>query len=401
MPAKKKKNNTVKKKKKVTSTVKKAAVKKTTTKKTATKKATVKKPSTSKKVGSKKVVKKEEIKYKIYDQEAEADYIPTKKKEKKTEITTTFENITEPTTEFQFVKDTDEPEIRQSEPIITPDKPKKKEESKKIVKKEDVKSKIEVWFSNITSNFGNKKKVTSVKKKTKTKINPKKSKKVKNVDIDTDEVVKPLPENKFLRVLVIIHRNLHILFNTLLIVTFIILMLGLKRVLVIPDSTIKYIALTVGFLCIIAISLNKYISGRIFSILILAGMIAGIYYLNYTYDFINNFNTKLYEYQKYYVVAIDNGRNKSIYNINNKHVGLVSDNSTNVERVLNTKLDNVKYKEYQVQDDLYKDFYDGQYRAIIVKENQYKYLENNNIKPGTKIKKLYEFKVNSKKEEKK
>ena len=390
MPAKKTKNKTVKKKKKVTSTVKKS-----TTKKTAPKKKT-----TPKKAASKKVVKKDDITYKIYDQEAEADYKPVKKKEKKTEVTTSFERVTEPTTEFQFVKDTDEPEIRKSEPIITPDKPKKKDSAKKIAKKEDVKSKIEDWFSNITSSFSSKKKITSVKKKTKTKV-PKKTKKSKNEDIDLDEVVKPLPENKVLRVLVIIHRNLHILFNTLIIVTFIILMLGLKRVLVIPDSTIKYIALTVGFLCIIAISLNKYISGRIFSIMILAGMIAGIYYLNYTYDFINNFNTKLYEYQNYYVVAIDNGRNKSIYNINNKHVGLVSDNSTNVERVLNTKLDNIKYKEYQVQDDLYKDFYDGQYRAIVVKENQYKYLENNNIKPGTKIKKLYKFKVNSKKEEKK
>ena len=390
MPAKKTKNKTVKKKKKVTSTVKKS-----TTKKTAPKKKT-----TPKKAASKKVVKKDDITYKIYDQEAEADYKPVKKKEKKTEVTTSFERVTEPTTEFQFVKDTDEPEIRKSEPIITPDKPKKKDSAKKIAKKEDVKSKIEDWFSNITSSFSSKKKITSVKKKTKTKV-PKKTRKSKNDDIDLDEVVKPLPENKVLRVLVIIHRNLYILFNTLIIVTFIILMLGLKRVLVIPDSTIKYIALTVGFLCIIAISLNKYISGRIFSIMILVGMIAGIYYLNYTYDFINNFNTKLYEYQNYYVVAIDNGRNKSIYNINNKHVGLVSDNSTNVERVLNTKLDNIKYKEYQVQDDLYKDFYDGQYRAIVVKENQYKYLENNNIKPGTKIKKLYKFKVNSKKEEKK
>lgn len=391
MPTKKTKKKTVKKKKKVTSTVKK----------TATKKATTKKKTPAKKIGSKKVVKKEDIKYKIYDQEAEIDYKPTKKKEKKKDITPSFERGSEPTTEYHFVKETDEPEIRKSEPIITSDKPNKKDTSKKIVKKEEVKSKIEVWFSNITSSLNKKKKVTSVKKKTKTKAIPKKTKKTKKVDIDDVEVVKPLPENKVLRVLVIIHRNLHILFNTLLIITFIILILGLKRVLVIPDSTIKYIAMITGFLCIIAISLNKYISGRLFSMLILAGMITGIYYLNYTYDFINNYNTKLYEYQNYYVVALDNGRNKSIYTINNKKVGLISENSKNVERVLNTKLDNVKYKEYQIQDDLYKDFYDGQYRAIIVKENQYKYLENNNIKPGTKIKKLYEFKVNTKKDGKK
>ena len=174
-------------------------------------------------------------------------------------------------------------------------------------------------------------------------------------------------------------------------------MVGLNRVQVIPDSTIKYIACITGFLSIVAISLNKYISGRIFSIIITAGMVCGIYYLNDTYDFINNLNSKLYEYKEYYVVALDNGRNKSIYNINNKRVGLLKDNSRNVIHVLNTKLDHITYITYANQDKLYEEFINNGTRAIIVKENQYKYIQNNNIKPDVKVKILYKFNVNTKK----
>ncbi len=106
----------------------------------------------------------------------------------------------------------------------------------------------------------------------------------------------------------------------------------------------------------------------------------------------------MYEYQEYYVVSLDNGRNKSIYNINNKKVGIVEENSKNVKHVLNTKLDRVSYVVYKDQEKLYSDFLDNKTRAIIVKENQYKYIQNNNINPGIKVKILYKFNVNTKKQ---
>ena len=126
-------------------------------------------------------------------------------------------------------------------------------------------------------------------------------------------------------------------------------------------------------------------------------MIYGIYNIQYTYDFINNLNSNEYEYKTYYVVTFNNGQNKSIYNINNKKVCLLKDNSKNIKRKLDTKLDSVKYVEHEDPNKLYSDFYNTDCRAIIVNENQYKYLTNN-IEPNHRnIKILYEFKANGRK----
>lgn len=359
----------------------------------------------------------EEVKPKIYDQELEDVEIPIIKKTiektpKKVEINNeepeeakeeiTHEKIKE-TIKAKLDKKLDEKieekinqKLSETGELNVPEFVNKKEEkkpSRKIAKKEDVFSKIMEWFGNLTSDLNSnirKRKVTNIKK-----ITPKK-KKAKDSYIEEDKP-KVYPKNKFLRALVIIHENLYILFDTIIILAFIILIIGMNRVQVIPSSTIKYIACIVGFLSLVAISLNKYLSGRIFTILITAGMVGGIYYLNYTYDFINNLNTKLYEYQEYYVVSLDNGRNKSIYNINNKKVGLLDDNSKNVKHVLNTKLDHVTYITYKNQDKLYEEFIESKTRAIIVKENQYKYIQNNNIKPDIRVKILYKFNVNTKK----
>ena len=271
----------------------------------------------------------------------------------------------------------------------------KNNNSRKLVKKEDVFSKITEWFNNLSDDINKnirKRKVTNIKK------NDAKDKRNKKKSNEQVKETKVYPKNKFLKILVIIHDNLYIPFDTIIALVYIILIVGMFRVKVIPTATIKYIAAIVGFLSIVAISLNKYISGRIFTIFITTGMLCGIYYLNYTYDFINNLNSKLYEYQEYYVVSLDNGRNKSIYNINNKTVGLLKENSRNVEHVLNTQLDHVTYITYKNQDKLYEEFFESKTRAIIVKENQYKYIQNNNIKPNLKVKILYKFNVNTKKQ---
>lgn len=121
-----------------------------------------------------------------------------------------------------------------------------------------------------------------------------------------------------------------------------------------------------------------------------------IYKMQYTYDFIRNLNSSEYEYKTYYVITFDNGLNKSIYNINNKKVGLLKENCTNIERKLNTKLNKVTYLEYIDLNKLFTDFYSQQFRALIVNENQYKFLENNIIN-SRKVKILYEFQANAKK----
>ena len=179
--------------------------------------------------------------------------------------------------------------------------------------------------------------------------------------------------------------------------TFVILLIGLIRTNAFTKGTIIYISCLVIFLMIVAIGYNRYLSGKVFSIFIIAGMSFVIYNLQYTYDFINNLNSSQYEYKTYYVVTFNNGQNKSIYNINNKKVCLLKDNSVNIERSLNTKLDSVNYVVHEDPNIFYQDFYNTNCRAIIVNQNQYKYMVNNIENSQKSIKILYEFKANGKK----
>mgnify|MGYP002621296381 CR=1 FL=1 len=238
-------------------------------------------------------------------------------------------------------------------------------------------------------------------KDNKTKIIKRNKPDIKKINLKDNKAKIKIQEQKpeikgFFGVLRYINSKLHILFNAAIVVIFALLIVGLIRIDVFKSGTIAYIACIVGFLNLVAISYNKYWSGRLFTALLCAGMIFGIYEMQYTYDFINNLNSAEYEYKTYYVVSFDNGLNKSIYNINNKKVGLVKENCTNIERKLNTKLTGVKYIEYEDQNQMFTDFYNSQFRAVIVNENQYNYLKNN-INNTKAVKILYDFKANAKK----
>lgn len=283
--------------------------------------------------------------------------------------------------------------------IIKKDIPKLKKEKKKI----NIYQKIQKEFNNLkkqlnkvkeylNSKIDNFKKIIKIKKKREKEpkiVLPKLKKTEKNKKEN-------LKQNKFIRFLICIKNNIHILFNSIIITTFIIMIIGLIRIKMYEASTIIYISCIVLFLMTVAISYNKYISGKIFTTIIVIGMILAIYKMQYTYDFIRNLNSSEYEYKTYYVVTFDNGLNRSIYNINNKKVGLFKENCTNIERKLNTKLNKVKYLEYEDLNKLFDDFYDQEFRALIVNENQYKFLENK-IVNNRQVKILYEFEANAKK----
>ncbi len=288
---------------------------------------------------------------------------------------------------------TQSPEVKKQNQLVDKDKVNYnilyQQESKKE-KKESLKVKISLLLTKI--------KQTKKTKTTKIKLN----KKVKEpIVIKEIPVKKEIPEkikkNVFLRFFYEIFHNLHIVFNTLLIVTFIILLIGLIRIDTFSKGTIIYISCIALFLMTVAISYNKYLSGKVFTLILTAAMGFAIYSMQYTYDFIRNLNSSEYEYKTYYVVTFDNDRNKSIYNINNKKVGLLKENSINIERKLNTKLDEVNYIEYTDINQLFSDFFSQKSRAILLNENQYKYLKNGIEKNNRDVKILYEFKVNAKK----
>lgn len=255
-----------------------------------------------------------------------------------------------------------------------------------------------------------KNKINSKKKKNKVKVVKKKNKKVtqkQEIELpklkSKKEIKKELPKlkvknnNIFNNVINFIKNTKHIVFNSIIIVIFLILIIGLIRVKVYSKGTIIYVSSLLLFLILVAISHNKHISGNVFTILLCIGMSFAIYRLEYNYDFINNLNTMKYEYKTYYVVSFDNSLNRSIHNLNNKKIGILKDNEKNIERKLNTKLEKIKYIEYDNLTDMFNDFYSSDFRAVIVTENQYKYLVNMETTGKKQVKILYEFEVNAKK----
>ena len=55
------------------------------------------------------------------------------------------------------------------------------------------------------------------------------------------------------------------------------------------------------------------------------------------------------------------------------------------------------YIEYDNLNDMFNDFYNQNFRAVLVNENQYKYMKNYIHENARDVKILYEFKANAKK----
>lgn len=221
-------------------------------------------------------------------------------------------------------------------------------------------------------------------------LNQQLEKKVQKIEKDYSKY------NIVVRTFVKLYRNLHVLFNSVIIISFIILLIGAFKVEVFKTSSIIYFCSLLLFLIIVAISQNKYLSGKIFTIILTTGMIIVTTQIQKTYDFISILNTKSYEYRTYYVVAFDVPKNRTIHSMNNKKICVLKENSEKTSLVIDTKIDKATYLAYNNTDLMFEEFYSQKCRGIIVNENQYKYLENN---PNStkKVKKIYEFKAVTKK----
>lgn len=281
---------------------------------------------------------------------------------------------------------------------------KNEEEKKKAEQKEEPKVKyigLKEYIYRSIKNFKNKKKKKEIDPKVlkaqekerrrqeyieKLVLNQNLEKEVQKIERDYSSY------NIVIRSLVKIYRNLHILFNAVIIASFLILGLAAFKVEVFETSSIIYFGSLLLFLILVAMFQNKYLSGKIFTIILVTGMAFVTSKIQYTYDFIGIINSNQYEYKTYYVVAIDNSQNRTIHNINNKKVGVLKEVSTKTSRVLNTKIKKVTYLEFENNNELFDAFYGQNFRAMIVTENQYKYLKNN-PRNNKEIKILHEFKA--------
>jgi hypothetical protein len=374
-------------------------------------KKTVQKEQTKNTQATKKttqVVPKEEVKYNVLLTE------PQKYKKKKDNKNTKQEQKNVPASKKELpkkgkvVKNTD---VIYNVALTNKKTEKKKTENKKPVNQKNIKAKkkfnFKEWFSNL---FKKKEKkepsrdldaLFGVKRDKKKQVYSKEYVVKKETGRDgrlkqTNYSIQPKkPKNVFLRLLYEIWTNLNIVFNAILILTFVLFVIGVIKIEIFEKNTIIYICGLILFLMVIAISYNKHVEGWIFTILLCAGMGYAIYEMQYTYGYISALNTKEFEEKTYYVVTFDNPTNKTLYNVSNKKVGILKDTNVYVERYLNTKI-KTNYVEYENDGTMFDDFYAQRLRAVIVRDNEYKYLENN-VENNRSVKILYEFTVNGRK----
>jgi len=226
------------------------------------------------------------------------------------------------------------------------------------------------------------------------KLGKKKVKKIYDYEED-DDFEENLPRKKskyfIVNAFFFCKDNMYLLYNTILGLLFIFLMIGLIEVHNFTNNFIAYVGCLLGFLVLVAMSYNKYFSGRILTILLCTGMIFAIFKLQYNYDFLDSLDHRNYESRTYYIVTFDNKLTTKIYGLNGKKVGILTDNKTNIERKLNIKVDGINYQEYNDFQEMINVFYRQEMRAVIVTPNQYKYLSNSEDKYGRKVKVLYTF----------
>ena len=208
-------------------------------------------------------------------------------------------------------------------------------------------------------------------------------------------------QNTFLKIIknlfFIFKTNIHIIFNSIILFIFLIFSYGLIKTNIVSNTINIYIIAIMLFFMIIAISYNKYISGKVFTTILSIIMLTSVIYMNNVYGYINRLNNSYYEDKTYYIITFDNNTNQSIYSINNKNIGLIKNqNTANLKKVLDLKIDGANYQTYDNLNNLYNDFFSSKTRAIILNENQYMYLVNNIDKHNHTIKILDSFTTTSK-----
>ncbi len=340
---------------------------------------TVKKDDLKQKINDKEVIKEE-----VVEEVKEEKVLEEKEPEKEIEEV----KVEEPHTEES--KEEIKEEVKEDKEEIVDASYDKEESSKEEKKRKEEEKRKLVENTQVLYNIF----VSDYMKQNK-KLGKRKVKKIYDYEQeDTDEVkeVKREKSKHFIvNVFYFIKDNLFLLFNTILGLTFIFLLIGLIETHAFSRNFIIYVSCLLVFLILIAMSYNKYFSGRLLTILLCCGMGFAIYRLQYNYDFLDSLDHRNYETKTYYVVTFDNNLTKKVYSLTNKKVGILKDNQTNIKRKFNIKVDNVNYVECSDLETMANAFYGSEMRAVIVTPNQYRYLSSSENRYNRKIKILYTF----------
>lgn len=123
------------------------------------------------------------------------------------------------------------------------------------------------------------------------------------------------------------------------------------------------------------------------------------FYLNKTFNFLDNFTSNYaYETKNYYVLVNKDASYKDIDDLENKNIGYSNSLDTSISTAL-TKLDekvSVKHNEYTGFTDLFTGLYNNEVDAVLIIDSFYDLLNEETNELSDKTKKVYEFSIKEK-----
>lgn len=166
-----------------------------------------------------------------------------------------------------------------------------------------------------------------------------------------------------------------------------------KNIILISSITL----ITTAILIRSYLSKNKstYNISQYIAIFINILLIFSIYNLNNEYSYLSNIITNEYYYQTNNILVLKNTKYNSNNQLNNKKIGVLSNNSHNTTPIINKKISNINIIEYKNQNEMFNDLYEGQIQSIILNENEVKILKNNYNSIVKDTKSIYEIKIKS------
>lgn len=169
----------------------------------------------------------------------------------------------------------------------------------------------------------------------------------------------------------------------ILIISIITYIIGVIYIDLLPITKDTFIIIGSILLIILSIlsyfSKNNYIynSGILVTILLNVITIYNINNLNNNYDYLNNIINKKYHYETYEIYVLKKTpKYNNIKRLNNKKIGVLTNNSENVCNYLNSKI-NIECKTYKTIEEINTAISSGEIQSFSVTKNKYKNLDTN------------------------